>query len=842
MATRLNHLSVVRHPSFLSQATAFRDAGFAIHWLQDKSKAPAAGRGWPELPVATVEELSSTYRDGLNVGLRTGAPSQVAGLYAHVLDVDIRFADLADEAWESFDRMFPGIRQSLPCVISGSGGESRHLHFLTDKPFYGRKLAVSEGKHRTAKGGWTHVWEVDLFGTGRQVAMPPSIHPDTGIAYRWEREYDLDGLEFGGGPIISSDLIEALGIASTAKFEFESREPLTFAAGQLERELDSLSLDVLDDRPKWVMLGQALHHQFGGSQEGFDLWMHYSAKSESHLKDSSLRAELARYRGFGRNRREPVTMATVRSWYLAERNAANLAFAIAELDDLDDVSMPVETMPASNAEGGEFDELLNVEPKATIPNDESVFDIGLIDTALDWKTLLAISEKGSIEPNLHNLRLIVENDKRTAGVTAFNEFSQEIVQRGTPGLRSPNRKNQAKPFVQLSGPIWTLRDRANGDFWTEEKDDSIRAMIEAPKTQGGYGIKVPDRDLRAAINIVGRKNCFHPVREYLSAHQWDGTPRVDRLFIDYLGATDDAYGRDIARLMMIAGVARIFEPGCKWDYVVILQGLQGKRKSTFISTLAKNWAAELEGDMTDTRAMVEAMQKAWILEIPELAGFPRADVRHIKGFVSRQTDKVRLAYAKRAQEYRRQSIFCGSTNDFKFLKDDTGNRRFWPIGCHVESIDIDRLRAEVDQLWAEAVVLYQAMRAAQPIGDLPLYLTGAAAHAIALQHQESAQVENADEAQAGQIGAWLDTPIMSGSVDDDRDSDGKANIRNETCLLEIWVECLKKDRGLYNQQTAQMLGRAMRMVPGWTPEKKARRYNREYGLQRVIARDVETLP
>jgi hypothetical protein len=845
MATSPKHLTVVRHPSFLSQATALRDAGFAIHWLQEKSKAPAAGLGWPELPVATIEQLKSTYRDGLNVGLRTGEPSHVAGMYAHVFDVDIRFPDLADEAWQEFDRMFPGIRDTLPCVVSGSGGESRHLHFLTDKPFYGRKLAVSKAKHRTANGGWTYNWEIDLFGTGRQVAMPPSMHPDTGIAYRWEREYDLDGLEFGGGPIIDSDVTETLGIASTGAFNFEACPPKTFDPGQMESELNALSLDILDDRAKWVTLGQALHHQFGGAQEGFDLWMRYSAKSESHLKDSSLNRELRRYRGFGRNRRQPVTMATIRSWYLEERDAANLAFAIAELDDLDDVGMPVEAKPTSNTEGGEFDELLKFELEATDLTNlthESVFDIELTDTALDWKTLLAISEKGSIEANLHNLRLIIENDKRTAGVMAFNEFSQEIVQRGTPGVRSPNRKNQAKPFIQLMGSIWTLRDRANGDFWTAEKDSSIRAMIEAPKTQGGYGIKVSDRDLQAAIELAGHKICFHPVREYLSAQQWDGTPRVERLFIDYLGAPDDAYGRDTARLMMIAGVARIFEPGCKWDYVVILQGLQGKRKSTFISTLAKNWAAELEGDMTDTRAMVEAMQKAWILEIPELAGFTRADVRHIKGFVSRQTDKVRLAYAKRAQEYRRQSIFCGSTNDFKFLKDDTGNRRFWPIGCHVESIDIDRLRAEVDQLWAEAVVLYQAMRAAQPFGDLPLYLTGAAAQAIALQHQESAQVESADEAQAGQIGAWLDAPIISGSVDDDRDVDGKAIVRSETCLLEIWVDCLKKDRGLYNQQTAQMLGRAMRLVPGWTVEKKARRYNREYGLQRVIVREVETPP
>jgi hypothetical protein len=841
MATSPKHLTVVRHPSFLSQAITLRDAGFAIHWLQEKSKAPAAGLGWPELPVASVDQLKSTYRDGLNVGLRTGEPSHVAGMYAHVFDVDIRFPDLADQAWEEFDRMFPGIRESLPCVVSGSGGASRHLHFLTDKPFYGRKLAVSKEKHRTANGGWTYNWEIDLFGTGRQVAMPPSIHPATGTAYRWEREYDLDGLEFGGGPIIDSDAIETLGIASTAKFEFESREPLTFDPGQMESELNALSLNILDDRAKWVTLGQALHHQFGGAQEGFDLWMRYSAKSESHLKESSLTAELRRYRGFGRNRRQPVTMATIRSWYLEERDAANLALAMVELEDLDDVAIPVDTMPASDSEVGEFDQLLTAgQVASTSASDDSVFDIGLTDPAVDWKTLLAVSEKGSIESNLHNLHLILDNDKRTTGVIAFNEFSQENVQRGVPGIRSPNRKNQAKPFVQLGGSIWTLRDRANGDFWSEAKDDSLRRLIEAPKTQGGYGIRVSDRDLRSAINVVAQKNCFHPVREYLSARIWDGNPRVEQLFIDYLGAPDDAYTRDIARLMMTAGVARIFEPGCKWDYVVILQGLQGKRKSTFISTLAKNWAAELEGDMTDTRAMVEAMQKAWILEIPELAGFTRADVRHIKGFVSRQTDKVRLAYAKRAQEYQRQSIFCGSTNDFKFLKDDTGNRRFWPIGCHVESIDIDRLRAEVDQLWAEAVVLYRNMRAAQPFGDLPLYLTGAAAQAIAVQHQESAQVESADEGQAGQIGAWLDTPIISGSVDDDRDAGGKAIVRNETCLVELWVECLKRDRGLYNQQAAQMLGRAMRLVPGWTPEKKARRYNREYGLQRVIARDVET--
>jgi hypothetical protein len=838
MATARNRLSLVSssypaNKSILDQVRDLVDAGFAVHWLKPSSKKPAYGIGWPDAPVATVEDLETSYEAGNNVGVRLGQPSSLASVgFLHAIDIDIRIPELAEDAWAAFATLFPNIRRAdLPEVASGSGGESRHLYFVTDRPFNSKLLARSDGKHRRADGGWPNDWEIELFGSGKQIALPPSIHPVTGKPYTWVREFDFDAF---AQPFIPAAHVETLGAVDAQMLPFETIPPATFEPGQLETELAMISVSDLhyDD---WIKLGQALHHQFGGSQEGLDLWEKHTRRSTKFTGDAQLREmRRSKWRSFGKYRGKPVTILTVRQWYRDALQAAQ----VADLEDMEDLPSDELTLPTA---GSDFDDLIDA-PSPIRSADESVFDIGLTDAAPDWKTLLAIGEKGSIEPNLHNLRLIVENDKRTAGVTAFNEFSQEIVQRGTPGVRSPNRKNQAKPFVQLSGPIWTLRDCANGDFWTEEKDDSIRAMIEAPKTQGGYGIKVPDRDLRAAINIVGRKNCFHPVREYLSAQQWDGTPRVERLFIDYLGAPDDAYGRDTARLMMIAGVARIFEPGCKWDYVVILQGLQGKRKSTFISTLAKNWAAELEGDMTDTRAMVEAMQKAWILEIPELAGFTRADVRHIKGFVSRQTDKVRLAYAKRAQEYRRQSIFCGSTNDFKFLKDDTGNRRFWPIGCHVESIDIDRLRAEVDQLWAEAVVLYRAMRVEQPVGDLPLYLTGAAAQAIAFQHQESAQVESADEAQAGQIGAWLDTPIMSGSVDDDRDAEGRAIVRNETCLLEIWVECLKKDRGLYNQQTAQMLGRAMRMVPGWTVETKARRYNREYGLQRVIARDVETPP
>jgi predicted P-loop ATPase len=825
----------------LQTAIAFREAGFAVHWLKERSKAPAGGDGWQNAPVSTIDTLRASYRTGLNLGLRTGEPSHVAGMYAHVFDVDIRLPDLADEAWDEFDRMLPGVRDTLPCVISGSGGESRHLHFLTDRAFHGRKLAVSQGKHRGPDGKYHYDWEIDLFGSGRQVAMPPSIHPDTGIAYRWEREYDLDGLEFGGGPEIDSDVIEALGVAETSVFDVESRPPLEFKPGQLERDLEALPMARWDDRDDWVMIGQALHHQFGGSTEGFDHWMRLSKRSvnfdpKNRGEDNVLREQLRRYRGFGRNRRQPVTMGTILHW----NSDARLAGVMAELDDLpDDLESETTPQPAppSSNDYSEFEDLLDAEPTTSpaAKSDEDVFSIGLEDE-LDWKSLLAITEKGDIASNLHNLRLIVENDKRTHGVMAFNEFTQEVVQRGAPGVRAPKRKNQAKPFVQLGGTSWHFRDAANGDFWTEDKDNSIRAMIEAPKTQGGYGIKVPDRDLRAAVDIVARKNCFHPVREYLSAQTWDGVDRVENLFIDFLGAPDDAYTRAVGRLLMIAGVARVFEPGCKFDFAVILQGLQGKRKSTFISTLAKNWFSELEGEMTDPRAMVEAMQGSWILEIPELGGFVRADVRHVKAFISRRSDKVRLAYAKRAQEYHRQCVFIGSTNDVTFLKDDTGNRRFWPIICTVDGIDTDRLQGEVDQLWAEALVMYRAMRAAQPKGTLPLYLTDADAQMIAARLQESARVETVDDAITGQVAAWLDMPIISGSVDDDTDANGQPVMRNETCLVELWVECLKRDRGLYNQQAAQMLGRAMTHVGGWAADGRFGNFGPVVGRQRVYDR------
>jgi predicted P-loop ATPase len=340
--------------------------------------------------------------------------------------------------------------------------------------------------------------------------------------------------------------------------------------------------------------------------------------------------------------------------------------------------------------------------------------------------------------------------------------------------------------------------------------------------------------LKAAVVLAANGNAFHPVREYLSELVWDGVARCDSLFVDYLGSEDKPYSRHVARLMLVAAVARIFEPGIKFDTAVILEGLQGRGKSTFIRTLGRYWSAELEGDFSDRKQMIELMQGKWLIEVPELSGFSRTDVRSIKAFISCGSDRARLAYARRAGEFPRQSIFIGSTNDREYLRDASGGRRFLPIECHVEMIDIPRLRQNVDQIWAEAVVIYRQMRVELPLstGDLPLYLADHEAADEAAKMQESRRVESAEDALVGQIAQWLDKPIASGDITED----GEGKLRDVVCLVQVWREGLQRDPNAYAGANQQALGRAMRGVSGWKQMGELMNFPAPYGRQRYYAR------
>jgi hypothetical protein len=822
-----------------------RTAGFALHYLHPRTKRPI-GDEWSEAPIRSLEELRRTHARGNNIGVRTGEPSELAsGGYLHIADLDIRIPDLADEAWETFAELFPDVDvEDLPCVASGSGGESRHLYLITDKPFFSKKLAVSEGKHRGPDGKWHYDWEIELFGTLKQVALPPSIHPDTGRPYEWLRPFDFSMLALGAGPHVPAAAIERLAVAMAEKYDFETRDPLTFEPGQLERDLDDIPEERIDDYHDWIALGQALHHQFGASDEGFDLWIEVSKRSPK-FEQNDIRGLRRKWRGFGRNRRQPVTMATVRQWALDARRAR----LISQFDEEpEDDAFDAEEDPAPVG-AVDLDALLVGEGAEDVVEADEIDSIDSIGTATAagaassvpdhakaWMEQLQFTDKGGIAGTLHNVAVIIRNDPRLVGVPQINEFTQETVQRRTPGRHAPRRRNAAKQMLQLEGRIWQVKDTLNGELWSDDRDFNIRAILEAPTTQGGYGFKVSDRDLKAAIVLAANDHAFHPVREYLNRAAWDGVNRAERLFIDYLGAADNAYHRAAARMMLVAAVCRVFEPGHKFDFAVILEGVQGKRKSTFVRILGRRWYAELDGDFHDAKQMIELMQGAWILEIPELSGFTRSDVRAIKAFMSRQSDRARLAYARRAGSFPRQCIFIGSTNDREYLKDDTGGRRFWPIACEVEEIDTDALERHVDQVWAEAFAIYREMRVKQPHGTLPLYLDGAALQQ-ALGLQESRRVETEADALAGLISDWLKRPIVTGSFDSDTDDSGEPRYRTETCLIEIWCECLGNEaRSYYNNRQAHLsLAKAMRLVEGWDSA-GSKTFRAPYGKQKMYAR------
>lgn len=831
--------SVPTESEVLSAAKRYIENGLAVHWLHRRAKNPV-GKDWQNAPVHTLETLTAEYRTGYNIGIRPGEHSHTPAGYMALFDLDIRKPELAAEAWACLLAKWPAAREA-PYVISGSRdetgavAESRHVYVITPTPLRSMTLGHSEGfsmvfdpkKGRDVKK-WD--WSVDLYGAPKQAVLPPSVHPDSGENYVWGREFDWDLLELGVGPVVSAELVESWG-AREDDLSLDDDDdlmalarsaPMGLSEAEIESTLADLPEDWIEDHDLWVQAGMALHHEYGGSQIGFEKWCQWARQSEKFdLKDHKTRWKSFKGRG------TPVRMATL----IKAAGENRLAVAHADFDDLlGDVEIPMSGQNALTVVSTDVDDDLAdlLGPTDSIAPGASGRPVLQYDP--EWRTHFQRNEEGQLKKGLHNVRLILRNDARLRGIVARNIFNGEIVMVKEPAKSKRNR-DRPKPVYQLEGEIWKLTDTINGDLWSSSHDCDIRAMIQAPESQGGYGIEITDRDLGAAITIAANENRFHPVREYLESITWDGVSRVDRLFIDYVGSPDDDYHREAALLWLIGAVTRIYEPGHKFDFVPILEGAQGKRKSTFFMTLARHWFAELEGDFHDKKAMVEQMQGAWIIEMPELQGFSKAEVTTIKGFISRQKDKVRLSYERRAAEFFRQCIFGGTTNEEEYLRDASGGRRFWPVACTIAEIDIARLQANVDQIWAEALLMYRQWRERHPNAQLPLYMKNESSAMQAKAMQESRRQGGADEVVAGQIEDWLAQPIGSELGLDDLDGE-EPEYRSVTCLLEIFVEMMGKDRSAYTDRDQLMLSRAMRKVSGWGPSGRRDRFANGIGQQR----------
>ena len=423
--------------------------------------------------------------------------------------------------------------------------------------------------------------------------------------------------------------------------------------------------------------------------------------------------------------------------------------------------------------------------------DRATQDFGNIpEDHINWISMLAISPTtGKPAKTADNVLIVLSNDSLLKGKLAYDEFANRGVVLGTVP--------------------WDSRTETRR--WTDVDDDGLYWYME--KT---YDIATEKRIL-AATSLCAHKYTFNEVRDYLTGLQWDGIKRLDTLLSDYLGAKDTIYSRAVIRKSLVAGVARVMTPGCKYDYMPILAGPQGLGKSTFLRILGKQWYSDSLQTFEGKEAS-EMIQGIWINELGELNGLSKSETNAVKQFLSRTEDIYREPFGRRTGCYPRRCIFFGTTNDIEFLKDRTGNRRFWPVDVGVQPVSknvFTQLEEEVSQIWAEAFCYWQ-------LGE-PLYLRGEV-EAEAMQEQELHRESNAKE---GVIREFVDRQVpvnwekrtlserLTYWGSEFARSTCETTARDRICALEIWCECLGGDLKFMKRSDSLELNGILAAIPGW---------------------------
>jgi predicted P-loop ATPase len=303
---------------------------------------------------------------------------------------------------------------------------------------------------------------------------------------------------------------------------------------------------------------------------------------------------------------------------------------------------------------------------------------------LDWHSKAQRDRQNEPRPNLFNAMLALREDARISDLFSYDEMLRAaILNHSIPGaMHSENEHFEPRAV----------------------RDTDVTAVQELLQASGLE--KIAKDTVHQAVDLRARECSFHPVRDYLNSLEWDGRPRLAPWLSAYLGADDTEYHRSIGCMFLVAMVARIFKPGCKADYMPILEGPQGTLKSTACRVLGDRWFSDNLPDIrTAGKDVAQHLNGKWLIEVAEMSALDKAEAAALKAFVTRSVERYRPSYGHKEVIEPRQCVFVGTTNKSAYLRDETGGRRFWPVKVGV--IDIDDLIRDRDQLFAEAVHLYQ---------------------------------------------------------------------------------------------------------------------------------------
>ena len=433
----------------------------------------------------------------------------------------------------------------------------------------------------------------------------------------------------------------------------------------------------------------------------------------------------------------------------------------------------------------------------------------------NWKLKLQLNEDGGVKPTITNAELILINDERLKGI----------------------RYNDLARGIEVEGALpWGRSDK----YWHDIDLSCLYGWVAKH-----YNVQFAQNKFMMALDVAVNERHFNPLLDYLNGlPMWDGVERVDSLLIDYLGASDNKYVRAVTRCTLIGAIKRAYEPGCKFDNVLVLDGRPGIGKSTLLRKLGGQFFSD-SLTLTDTRdkTAAEKLQGIWIMEIGEMQGTRKSDVDAVKGFISRQVDEYRAAYGRYVGKYPRTSIMCGTTNSTTgFLRDTTGNRRFWPVlvsGKGTLSV-FDLPQEIIDQIWSEAVAMYE-------LGE-ECYLDAAMEKEAEKAQKDALEYDEREGKVANYLDTllpedWYDWPVENRVAFFQQDNAGmlEGNTpvgvmqRTQVCSTELWMECFGRSERTLTRQDAWDMASIMSRIDGW--ERTGERQTiKGYGQQRPFTR------